>query len=152
MPLTDRMPTAAKLVGAFGLALVGWFASEAIRPLMPPQTNFGKFNEVNVVLGLLCGWIVVGKRVSGSTAEGISAGLTGAAALVFWGLFVQSFNLMLDNALNRKYEGPFEGLVAIFNIGVDFAQYLANSTVIGIIVIGGIVTGLAANWISRRAS
>jgi len=150
MPLTDYMPTMAKLVAAIGLGLVGWFASEAIRPLMPPQTNFGVFNELNVLLGLLCGWRVIGTRVGGGIAESFGIGLTGAAALVFWGVFLQSFNTMLDNALKRKYDGPFEGLVAVFNIGVEYGAILLNGTVIGIIVIGGIATGLAANWIHAR--
>ena len=85
MPLTDRMPTAAKLFAALGLAAVGWFASEAIRPLMPPHTQFGWFNQVNVVLGLICGWRVTGRRVGGTFSEAISAGLTGVIALVFLG-------------------------------------------------------------------
>lgn len=150
MPVTDRMPSAAKLVAAAGLALVGWVASDAIRPLLPPETDFGVFNQLNAVLGLLCGWRVIGTRVGGGISEGIGIGLTGVGALVFWGLFLQSFNTMLDNALRRKYEGPFEGIVAIFNIGVDYGQYLLNGTVIGIIVIGGVLTGLAANWVHAR--
>ena len=150
MPVTDTMPTAAKLVAAAGLGLVGWFASEAIRPLMPPETDFGVFNELNVLLGLVCGWRVIGTRVGGGISESIGIGLTGAAALVFWGLFFQSLNTMLDNALQRKYDGPFEGLVAIFKIGVEYGTVLVNGTVIGIIVIGGIGTGLVANWVHAR--
>jgi len=108
------------------------------------------FNELNVLLGLLCGWRVIGTRVGGGIAESFGIGLTGAAALVFGGVFLQSFNTMLDNALRRKYDGPFEGLVAVFNIGVEYGAILLNGTVIGIIVIGGIATGLAANWIHAR--
>ncbi len=94
MPLTDNMPTSAKMVAAIGLAIVGWFASEAIRPHLPEQTQFGWFNQVNVGLGLICGWKVTGKRVQGGLAEALSGGLTGAAALTFWALFAQSFNLI----------------------------------------------------------
>ena len=149
MPLTDNMPTAAKMVAAVGLAAVGWFTSDAIRPLLPEHTDFGRFNEVNLIIGFICGWRVTGKRVQGGLTEAFSGGLTGAAALVFWGLFAQSFNTMLANALDRKYDGPFEGLVGIFYIGVEYAQYLLNAQVIGIIVIGGILTGLVANRFSR---
>lgn len=150
MPLSDNMPTAAKLVGALGLAAVGWFASEAIRPLMPPETNFGWFNQVNVALGLICGWRVLGKRVGGGFFEGVSAGLTGAAALVFWGLFVQALNQMLANALDKKYDGPMEGIMGIFNLMLEFSQFLLDGTVIGIIVVGGLLTGVIADRIAQR--
>jgi len=150
MPLTDDMPTSAKVVSAIGLAIVGWFASEAIRPLLPEQTQFGWFNQVNVVLGLLCGWRVTGKRVQGGFVEAFSGGLTGAAALTFWALFVQSFNLMLADALARRLDGPFEGLIAVFYNAIDYGQYLLNGTVAGIIIGGGILTGVVANRFASR--
>jgi len=150
MPLTDKMPTAAKFFAALGLAAVGWIASEAIRPLLPPHTDFGWFNQVNVVLGVICGWRVTGRRVGGTFSEAISAGLTGVISLVFWGLFVQSFNLMLDEALEKKFKGPFEGIMGIFDNAMEFGVFLIDGKVIGIILIGGILTGLFADWISKR--
>ncbi len=150
MSAADRMPSAAKLFAALGLAAVGWFASEAIRPLLPDHTNFGWFNQVNVVLGIICGWRVTGNRVGGTFSEAISAGLTGAIALTFWGLFAQSFNLMLAEALDKKYRGPFEGIMGIFNNAMDFGLYLMNGPVIAIILGGGIITGIFADWIAKR--
>ena len=140
------------MAAAFCLAGVAWYASQVFRPLMPPETDFGYFDMVNVALGLLCGWIVVGKRVGRSYLESFSAGLTGIAAFVVWGLFVQSFNEMLKHALQRRYEGPVEGIVAIFEIGVDFGQYLLDVKLITVLVIGGIITGVVAEWASRRWS
>ena len=63
MPVTDRMPTMGKLAAAIGLGIVGWVGSELFRPLMPDDTNFGWFNYVNVVLGVVCGWRVTGTRL-----------------------------------------------------------------------------------------
>lgn len=150
MPTTDHMPTAAKFVAAICLGVVGWMTSQAIRPLMPPQTQFGWFNEVNLGLGVLCGWVVIGKRVGFGLSPAISAGLTGTGALVVWGLFLQSFNLMLANALQRQYDGPMEAIVAIFGIALDYGQYLLNVNVIAILLIGGVVTGLVAEAVQRR--
>ncbi|MFK7940295.1 MAG: TrgA family protein [Roseovarius sp.] len=150
MSAYDKMPTSAKLFAALGLAAVGWFASEAIRPLLPDHTDFGMFNQVNVVLGLICGWRVTGRRVGGTFMEAVSAGLTGAVALVFWGLFAQSFNLMLANALEKKYKGPFQGIMGIFNNAMDYGVFLIDGTVIAIVLIGGILTGIVADWIAKR--
>ena len=49
-----------KLAAAIGLGILGWVGSELFRPLMPEDTNFGWFNYVNVVLGVICGWRVTG--------------------------------------------------------------------------------------------
>lgn len=145
MPATDRMPTAAKLVSAILLAVVAWLACDAIRPLLPEQTRFGWFNHVGAGIGLIVGWRVIGIRVQGTFFEAISAGLTGAAALVFWNLLVQSFNEMLANALARRYSGPFEGLVGVFYIAIDYLQYLADPTVLAIIIGGSVLTAVVAN-------
>ena len=152
MPVTDRMPTAAKLAAAFVLAGVAFYASEVFRPLMPPHTDFGYFNIVNVVLGLLCGWFVTGRRVGRGYIESFSAGLTGMAALVFWAVFAQSFNEMLDKALQNRYGGPVEGLIAIFEIAIDFGQYMLDAKFIGVLLGGAILSGIAAEWASRRWS
>lgn len=152
MPVTDKMPTTAKLVAAAGLGIVGWVASDMIRPLMPPDTSFGWFNQVNLVLGLLCGWVVTGKRVGFGWAEGFSAGLTGMGALVAWGLFAQSFYEMLMRSLARRYDGPMEGLTAMFELGVEYGSVLLNGPLIGFLCLGGILTGLVAEAVARRWS
>ncbi|QIE44935.1 TrgA family protein [Pseudohalocynthiibacter aestuariivivens] len=150
MPQTDKMPSSARLVAAVSLGLLGWIGSEMVRDLMPPHTAFGWFNYVNVGLGLLCGWLVIGSRVGSGYVDAISIGLTGAAALVFWGLFTQSFNLMLKQSLERKYDGPFEGIVGMFNNAVDYGEFLLDGTLIGVLVAGGILSGLLAEFVVRR--
>ncbi|NCQ22862.1 MAG: tellurium resistance protein [Rhodobacteraceae bacterium CG17_big_fil_post_rev_8_21_14_2_50_63_15] len=152
MPVTDNMPTTAKLVAAIGLGIVGWVGSDMIRPLMPADTSFGWFNYVNLVLGALCGWVVTGKRVGFGWAEGFSAGLTGVGALVVWGLFAQSFAEMLSRSLDRRYTGPVEGLTAMVELAVEFGTYLLNGPLIGFLCVGGILTGLVAEWVARRWS
>src|SRR6056297_3578710 len=130
MPVTDRMPTMGKLAAAIGLGILGWVGSELFRPLMPDDTNFGWFNYVNVVLGLVCGWRVTGKRLGFGYAEGFSAGLTGVGALVFWALFVQSLNEMLKRALDNRYDGVIEGLTSMFELIVDYGTVMINGPLI----------------------
>lgn len=152
MPVTDRMPTAAKMAAAIVLGAVAWYASDLVRPLMPEGTDFGWFNYVNLALGLACGWFVVGTRVGRSYFESFSAGLTGMAALVFWAFFLQSFNEMLKLALQRRYDGPVEAIVAIFEIAVDFGSSLLDANLIITLVVGGILSGVVSEWASRRWS
>ncbi len=150
MPVTDRMPTTARLVAALCLAALGWVASEMIRDIMPPHTGFGWFNVVNVVLGALCGWYVIGTRVGRGYVDAVSIGLTGAVALVVWGLFAQSLNEMLRQALMKKYEGPVEAIVGIFNNAMEFGQFLLDAPLIITLILGGIAAGLLSEFAARR--
>ncbi|QYX57954.1 TrgA family protein [Roseovarius sp. SCSIO 43702] len=149
---SDKMPTAARLVAALCLAAIGWIGSDLIRPLMPPETNFGWFNYVNAGLGLVCGWWIIGNRLGTGYTDAISTGLTGVGGLVFWALFAQSFYLMIMQALDRKYKGPVEGIMGMIDNALDYGQYLLNWPLAILLVGGGIVTGLLAEWFHRRWS
>ncbi|HEY9038944.1 MAG TPA: TrgA family protein [Roseovarius sp.] len=150
MPKTRTLPTAARLVAAISLGVLGWVGSDMVRPLMPPHTAFGWFNYVNAVLGVLCGWFVIGSRAGRGYAEALANGLTGVLALIIWGFFAQSFNLMLKQSLEKKYDGPVDAIVGIFDNALDYAQYLIDPMLIGSLLVGGMICGLLAEIASRR--
>jgi hypothetical protein len=150
MPVTDSMPTTGRGVAAILMAILAWYASEMFRPLMPEGTGFGWFNEVNVALGLLSGWIVIGSRLNYGYGNALGAGLTGVGAMVFWAVFLQSFNEMLRLALEKRYDGPVEGIIAIFEIGIDYLFTMWHIPLIVLLVVGGIVIGLVSEWVARR--
>jgi len=150
MPATRTLPTAARLVAAITLAGLGWIASDMIRPLMPPGTGFGWFNYVNAVLGAVCGWYVIGSRAGRGYVDAVANGLTGVAALVFWGFFAQSLNLMLKQAMENKYDGPFSAIVGILHNAIDYSQYVMDPGLITVLLAGGIACGLLAEAASRR--
>lgn len=146
------MPTTARLVAATLLAILALVISDMIKTVMPDYTAFGYFSYVNLVLGVLCGWFVVGNRVGTGMVTAVSTGLTGMGALVFWGLFVQSFNEMLRLSMLRRYDGPVEALVGILQNMVEYGAYLLHAPIIAAILIGGIAVGIAAEWVDRRWS
>lgn len=150
MPKTDRMPTAGKGVAAVLMAALAWYASDMYRTLMPESTNFGWFNEVNVVIGLVSGWFVIGSRLRRGYSDAIGTGLTGVAALIFWAILIQSCNEMLKLALNRRYEGPVEAIIAVLQIGVEYAQTMLHMPLIAVLVGGGIAIGFVAEAVAQR--
>lgn len=152
MPHTDNMPTAARAMAALMMAVLGWFASEMIRPLMPEATNFGVFNYVNVALGLIVGWRITGKNLGRGWSNGISAGLTGVACLVVLGLFVQSLNKMLGLALDGRFGGLMEGINGMFLVATEYGSVLLDGPLIGFLVAGGLVIGVIGEWVSHRWS
>ena len=152
MPVTDTMPTFGKLAAAIGLGALGWIGSELFRPLMDEATNFGWFNYVNAGLGVLCGWRVTGRRLGAGYATGISAGLTGTAALVFWAVIVQAFNEMMRLTLDGRITGLFAGLTKMVDLAADYALVMLDGTLIGVLLAGGFLVGAVAEAAERRFS
>lgn len=143
------MPDAARLVAAVSLALIAFIVSGMIPPLMSEGINFGYFTYVNIGLGLLCGWFIMGRRAGRGITAAINNGLTGVAALVFWGLFVQACNEMVRMAMRNRFGGPFEAILEIFKIGADYARVLIDSGILTVLLAGALLAGLATEYAWR---
>lgn len=143
------MPDAARLFAAIGLAITAFIVSGQIMPLMPEGTDFGYFTWVNMAIGALAGWISMGKRAGKGITAAINNGLTGMAVMVFWALFVQGVYEMVRLAMRNRYDGPFEAIMAIFEIGIDYGTTIFTIPVITTLVVGGIVTGFATEYAWR---
>jgi len=144
------MPTAAKLVAGLLWALVAWFASNLIKPYFPEGTDLGRFAEVNAALGLLLGWTMAGPRAGLGWSAAISYGLTTTVSLVVVGVFMHSFAEMVRLSMRRMYEGPVEGVVAVFGLMVEYFALMAQPDVIVTLLVGGLIAGLATEWAGRR--
>lgn len=144
------MPDAAKLVAAICLAITGYILSRQIMPLMPESTDFGYFVQVNTVLGLVVGWIVMGKRAGRGVTSAINNGLTGVAMLILWGIFIQACYEMFRLAMKNRYDGPFESIVAIFEIGAGFGLIMLTIEIGMTVVAAAVLSGLSTEVAWRK--
>lgn len=144
------MPTAARLVAAMSLALLAFIASGLIMPLMPEGTGFGYFTHVNIAVGVLCGWLLMGKAAGKGFTAAINNGITGMVAMVFWALFVQGAYEMIRQAMRFRFDGPFEALMAILQIGFEYASTVLMPHVLLTLLVGGILAGFATEYASKR--
>jgi hypothetical protein len=144
------MPSAARLMGSVCLAVTAWVISRMVMPLMPESTDFGYFVPVNVVLGLLTGWFVMGPRAGRGTTAAINNGLTGVFVLMFWGIAVQAINEMVRLAMMNRYGGPFEAIVAVFQIGAGYAVIIATVEIGVALVVAAAISGLVTEFAGRR--
>ncbi|MEP2680483.1 MAG: TrgA family protein [Sulfitobacter sp.] len=144
------MPTAARLVAAIGLALLGFLLSGQVVPLLPEGQALGYFFHVNVALGVLTGWIFMGRRVGNGLVPAINNGLTGAAVMVLWALFLQGTWEMFDRAMRNLYSGPFDALLAILTLSVEFFFVIAVPSVLVPLALGGCLVGLLAENAHQR--
>ncbi len=144
------MPDAARLVAAICLAILAFIVSGQIVPLMPESTDFGYFVYVNVILGALVGWFVMGSRAGRGVTSAINNGLTGVMVFVLWGLFIQATNEMVRLAMRNRYDGPLEAVVDVFKIGAEYGLILLVPLVIGTLVVGAVLSGLATEVAWRK--
>lgn len=151
MRSTERMPTAGKAVAAIGLAALGWYASTLVEAIWPVERNFGLFGPFVAALGLIVGWRVIGSRLGRGWMQGISAGLTGLFALLIWVFVLLSLYEMIGRSLDKRYKGPVDAIVGMFDIALEYARNVWYWPLIGLLLGGAAVVGLVAEAITPRA-
>ncbi|MEM7088697.1 MAG: TrgA family protein [Pseudomonadota bacterium] len=144
------MPSASRLVASVCLVILAFIVSSQIIANGEEGKDYGYFTAVNMLLGWVCGWKIMGKRAGRGWTAGINNGLTGVASLVFWALFVQGCYEMFRLAMRHRYDGPFEAVIAIFKIGIDYGRLLIVPEILITLAVGAIVTGVATEIASRR--
>lgn len=143
------MPDAARLVAALCLVLIAFIVTGQIIPLFDEGTDFGYFLWVNMGIGFLSGWIIMGKRAGRGITAAINNGVTGVVAMVFWGLFVQGVNEMVRLAMRNRYDGPFEAILAIFELSARYGMMMIQYNILITLLIGSVVAGLATEYAWR---
>ena len=143
------MPDAAKLIAGIFIGVMAYIVSHQIMPLMPESTDFGNFVYINTILGILTGWMVMGKRAGRGVTAAINNGLGGALMLVLWGLFLYSCTMMFDRALDNWYNSFLAALAAVFQFMAENALLLLDPTVIFSLAFGGVLAGLATEYAWR---
>jgi hypothetical protein len=143
------VPTAGKLIAALCLCALALALSEVIKSGFDPGMRFGLFGTTNAALGLVLGWVVIGRRTGQGIAVAVSTGLTGAVALVFWALAIQATNEMIGRAMARRYSGPAEAFDALFAIAAEYGARILTVEFAVVLVLGGALSGVLAEAAAR---
>lgn len=143
------MPTVSRFIAALCLAGVAWYASELIKGLFDEDKYFGSFTVVNVVIGLLAGWRVIGSRSGRGMAAALSNGLTGGVVLVFWGLLLHSAIRMFKVSQRGRYDGFFDAGGAVVEMMGENALLIATPVILGTLIAGSILSGILSELFSR---
>lgn len=144
------MPTAARLVAAFALAVLALIVSGQIMGLMPEGTSFGYFAYINAGLGAVTGWQLMGKRVGRGVVGAINNGITGMAVMVMAGLVLQGAAKMFKLAHRHIYDDPFEAVGDVFANALEYFFVMSVPHVIFTLVVGGAICGLLTENAARR--
>jgi hypothetical protein len=144
------MPTAGRLAGAIAFAAFGWYFATALVPYFENGHAPSYWITMGVCIGVLVGWVVVGKRTGYGYASGIGNGFTGVFAFLFWMIFNVCVVDMLKKSLRRLYDGPMEALTDVFQLMLEFVVEFAQPEVGLIVFLGAVATGLFAEFFALR--
>ncbi|KIN61172.1 Tellurite resistance protein [Sulfitobacter noctilucae] len=143
------MPTAARLMAAICLAVTAYVISLMVMPLMPESTDFGYFVPLNIVLGLVVGWVVMGPRAGRGATAAVNNGLAGVFVLMFWGVGIQSAYEMFRLAMRHRYDGPSEAIIAIFTIGAEYVTIIATIPIGVALLVAALISGVLTDVADR---
>lgn len=146
------MPTAAKLVAALCFAAVGWLAANAHVPALGPDASVGPFRELTALLGLIIGWRVMGNLVGQGYGEAMGSGLRTSVTLAFFALLLFCTYLMVMKSITTNAYGasPMAAVLDIFKLMMEQARKMLTVGVLGVLILGGVIGGAAAEWARRR--
>lgn len=146
------MPTAARIVAALCLAFIAWVVSGLSKQALQLQDT-GNFVPLCVVVGALCGWLILGNRADRGrlgTVNAIGVGLTAVAMTVFWVLLVVSLLESFGIAMEKRFHDPMKVIYGLQPIAARYGQVLLETTILVWLVAGGAISGLLAHVAGQK--
>lgn len=146
------MPTAAKLVAAAIFALVAFIAADQYAPLIPDGRPAGPLREVTAIIGVICGWTIMGSflRRSHSAVEAMGTGLRVSVTIAFVSLILFSIWDVLMRAIDGRYKHPMDSLLDVFGRALVLGTPIFSPGVLGVLALGGLAGGALAHAASTR--
>ncbi|PRY24853.1 hypothetical protein CLV78_10224 [Aliiruegeria haliotis] len=145
------MPTAAKLFASIAFALVAFFASEVFKPLLPEGTNAGMLTPVNTFVGLLCGWMVMGRLAGKGYYAAAGSGVRTVAVILFYVLVIWAGIEMVERSTQMHYEGPTAALVGMMDLVAEYFRLMISDPQVPIVLLaGGVLAAFLAEWADER--
>ncbi|MGL6210400.1 MAG: TrgA family protein [Paracoccaceae bacterium] len=146
------MPTAAKLVAAVLFAAFGWIGANYFIPSLPEATPIGMLRESAALIGALCGWMIMGRVAGRGYSTSIGNGISTSVAIAFWLVLFWAGYEMVVRSTKMMYDGPMDAVLGVVDLMVQYGRLMLTPEVLGTMLIGGVVTGLFAEWAARRWS
>lgn len=146
------MPTAAKLVSAIVFACVAFLAATFYANAIPGGAPPGILPETSAVVGVMCGWFIMGQRAhrTHSRIEAMGTGIRTSFTIVVFVVLIFACIEMMDRAFKGRYDTPMEAILGIFEQAIALAPPLAQPNVLAVLLLGGLFGGAAAHWAGQR--
>lgn len=143
------MPTGAKLASAIIFFAIGYVGAMQAKLTFEEGTPATYFNITIAMIGLLQGWMVVGRRAGEGFGLAASNGLRAGAQIAFFGLVLFALRTMFLRSMDLRYSAPGEAVTEAMEL---FLQYFLQSLTVEIwtvLLVGGIIGGILTEIASR---
>ncbi|MDE3029042.1 MAG: TrgA family protein [Paracoccaceae bacterium] len=144
------MPTAAKIFASIAFLVICYFAAEVYKATLPAGTVVTLMSPICAALGALCGWFVMGPLVGDGYGVAIGSGIRTSVTAVFFALVIFAGDKMVILSMQHRYRGPIEALQAMLAIAGDYGLAMLRADVLVILLVGGSLGGILAEWSSRK--
>lgn len=146
------MPTVARIVASVCVAFIAWVVSGlAKQVLQMPDT--GMLVPLSVVIGAVCGWVILGRRADRGklgVVNAIGVGLTAVAMTAIWVLLVISAAESFDIAMTRRFHDPMKVIYGIYPIALRYGQALLDTDILVWLLAGGSITGILSHLSGQK--
>ena len=147
------MPTASKFAAALCFAIFGAVAATVVKPAFPEGIQFGYFVPIVAFIGLVNGWLVMGRLTGHGYRDAMGSGVRTAITIVVWAVLVFAIYEMVKRSMNvSRYDGPMEAVVSAVGLMLDFGKVLLTPKILGTILLGGLIGGAISEWAGKRWS
>jgi hypothetical protein len=146
------MPTAAKLVAAIIFGLVAFLAAHLYALALPDGAQSGVLREVSAVVGVVCGWYVMGTFVlrKRRPVDAMGAGVRTSLTMLIFVVLIFATAEMLDRAINGRFKTPLDAVIAIFEHALRLVAPIAQPDILGVLLLGGLAGGALTHWAGKR--
>jgi hypothetical protein len=144
------MPTAAKLFAGVLFAALGWYAAHVFRLELPEGSRVGFLREGTALIGLICGWRILGRLAGRGYFASIGTAFRTALTMVFFTLLLFSIYLMVMDSVRMRYDGPMEAVLGIFDKMLEFGRLVGAPQVIGVLAAGSVLAAILTEFAGRR--
>lgn len=146
------MPTAAKLFAAVAFALVAAVAAHLYAQDLPEGRSAGLLREVSALVGLACGWVVMGGAAhrTRSRVDAMGTGIRTSLTIVVMVVLIFAIADVLGRAMKGRYKTPLDAILGVFEQALLLAPPLAQPDILGVLLLGGLIGGAVAHWAGRR--
>lgn len=145
-----QMPTAAKLVAALAFAGVGYATAQVFLPEVPKGMHAPWIREMSALLGLVVGWIVMGRSVGAGMYLAAMRGIYTSLLLLFWALVEFSGREMVLRALDKRYDRVMEAVTGTLDIAYWFFQLSLFPAFWLTLLGGGLLAGMVTEFANRH--
>lgn len=148
------MPTGGKLIAALAFGALAYFISDLIKPLLidTEGSRVGMLSVVNGIVGMLMGWMIMGKGAGKTYRQSIGYGFTTMAAITFWCLIIWSGHKMLGRSVAMRYDGPMEALQQMAAMSIDYARLVSVQEILIPAAVGTVFVSWLTEFFARRWS